>query len=221
MDTRITVLGDPLAEFEAERRKAEKAVTRAVRRAGDGLKQTMRAQTRAAGLGNKLPKTWRSDTYPKTGESLGAAAQVYTKAPKLMQVFDEGATIKSKSGLFLAIPTANAPKKGIGGKRITPTNFPEERLGRLRFVYRRSGPSLLVVDNVRQSRGKRGGFRRASQSALRTGRGLTTAVMFLLVPQVRMRKRIDFESAARRWDGRVPSLIAIEFRRLDAADGAS
>jgi hypothetical protein len=37
---------------------------------------------------------------------------------------------------WLAIPTENAPRKGVGGKRISPSTFPEQCLGRLRLVAR-------------------------------------------------------------------------------------
>ncbi len=101
--------------------------------------------------------------------------------------------IRSKNGFWLAIPTPSAPKRGIGGKRINPSNFPEHRFGPLRLVYRRRGPSLLVVDGVRANAG--------------TGRmkaGMATVVMFILVPQVKMPKRPDVKRAAERWVGRLP-----------------
>ena len=93
----------------------------------------------------------------------------------------------------------------MGGKRITPSNFPEQSLGRLRFVYRPSGVSLLVVDNVRTTAR---GIRSASDKQKASGRGLSTAVMFWLVRQVRTKKRIDLKREAEVWQNRLPSLIA-------------
>lgn len=220
MDIRLALSTDLEKEFRAEALRGERAATGAVRRAGNGLKDELRRQTRQAGLGNKLAAAWRADIYPRTGESLKAASAVYSKAPVLARVFSEGATIRSKSGLFLAIPTESAPRRGVGGKRISPATFPEHTLGRLRFVYRRGGPSLLVVDGVRV--GRTGTVRRAKSATTKTGRlrkGISTVVMFLLVPQVRIRKRIDFAFSARKWADRVPSLVAIEFRKLDAQAG--
>jgi hypothetical protein len=40
------------------------------------------------------------------------------------------------------------------------------------------------------------GFRRATERARRSGHGLTTVVMFLLVPQVKLSKRLDVARAA-------------------------
>jgi hypothetical protein len=129
---------------------------------------------------------------------------------------DEGAVIRSKRGRFLAIPTENAPRKGTDGRRIRPRTFPEHSFGPLRFVPRSSGPSLLVVDGLRASfsrnTGELQGFRRATDRARRSGQGLATVVMFLLVPQVKLRKRLDVARAAERWSGQLPALIEQQLR---------
>lgn len=192
----LAIKGD-LSRFLAEEHaRLESAVTRAVSGAAQKLKLSLRAET-AQRLGTRLGNAWRSKVYPEGQASAGAAGLVFTKAPKLIRAFSEGATIRSKNGTFLAIPTEAAPKRGVGRKRISPSTFPEAALGKLRFVYRRGAPSLLVVDNLRQSQSKNperaGRFRKASASALRTGRGLATVVMFILVPIVRLRKVLDIE----------------------------
>jgi hypothetical protein len=144
------------------------------------------------------------------------ASLVYTKAPQIIRAFDEGALIRSKRGRFLAIPTENAPRKGTDGKRISPSTFPEHRFGPLRFVPRLSGPSLLVVDGLRASfsrkTGELRGFRRATGRAPQSGAGLTTVVMFLLVPQVKLPKRLDVTRAAERWSSQLPALIEQQLR---------
>lgn len=183
-----------LHKFMKEQEKAaEVAVTKGIAEITKQAETKLRAQVVSSGLGNRLAKSWRSQVYPKGQTSIKAAGFIYSKAPKLISSFNDGVVIRSKKGLFLAIPTENAPKRGIGGKRISPANFPENIYGKLRFVYRQKGVSLLVVENLKASNGKRGGFRRASESALRTGRGLATAVMFILVPQVALRKRLNYQ----------------------------
>ena len=128
-----------------------------------------------------------------------------------MRSFDQGTVIRSKTGFWLAIPTAAAPKRGVGGKRITPANFPEHRFGPLRFVFRRGAPSLLVVDGVRISAKTGRVGRQAKGGAFtKTGRiksGITTVAMFIMVPQVKMPKRLDVRRAAETWAQRVPDLI--------------
>lgn len=95
----------------------------------------------------------------------------------------------------------------MGGKRINPSNFPEHTLGRLRFVYRPGAVSLLVVDGLRASTGKRGGFRKASDAAQKSGRGLATVVMFILVPQAKIKKRLDYKSVVNLWQPQLGQAI--------------
>jgi hypothetical protein len=195
-------LGKLLAE---EVRAAETAVTAGVRQAGEDLKAELRQQVTGAGLGGRLANAWRDRHYPN--QKVDAASLVWTKAPQIIRAFAEGVTIRSRRGRWLAIPTENAPRKGTDGRRISPSTFPEHRLGRLRLVARPGKVPLLVVDGLRASTGRRGGFRRASQRALGSGQGLVTVVMFVLVPQVTLRKRLDVEGAARRWHAHLPRLV--------------
>lgn len=206
--------GDLDKALQAEVAAGERAVTSAVRAAALGAQAELRGQVRSAGLGARLPKTIRTKLYPSSGVSLGAAGLVFSKAPQILRGFEEGATIRSKDGLFLAIPTPAAPKRGVGGKRISPSNFPEHRFGPLRFVPRPGKFSLLVVDAQRARRGKRGGFTRATvRKATRTRgevvalSGLTTVPMFILVPQVRLKKRLDLARVGARWHRALPRLI--------------
>lgn len=209
MKLAASIVGSMKADLKAELRQIEKAVTGGIKDAGDGLKSSLRRQVISAGLGTRLARSWRSRAYPNKG--FDAATLVWSKAPQIIRTFDQGTVIKSKSGFWLAIPTAAAPKRGVGGKRITPSNFPEHRFGPLRFVYRRGQPSLLVVDGVRVS-GKTGrvGRRAKGGSFTKTGRiksGITTVVMFVMVPQVKMPKRLDVRRAAEVWSRRTPHLI--------------
>jgi Family of unknown function (DUF6441) len=83
-------------------------------------------------------------------------------------------------------------------------------------VPRQSGPSFLVADGLRASfsrtTGELRGFRRATDRARRSGQGLATVVMFLLVPQVKLRKRLDVAGAAERWSVQLPALIEQQLR---------
>jgi hypothetical protein len=202
-------------DMRAELREIERALTSGTREAGRGLKIELRRQVASAGLGQRLAGAWQDKHYPN--QRLDAASLVYTKAPQIIRAFDEGALIRSRRGRFLAIPTENAPRKGTDGKRVSPSTFPEHRFGPLRFVPRRSGPSLLVVDGLRASfsrkSGELRGFRRATDRARRSGQGLTTVVMFLLVPQVKLRKRLDVARAAERWSAQLPALIEQQLSR--------
>jgi len=80
----------------------------------------------------------------------------------------------------------------------------------------RSKPSLLVVDGLRASysrqTGDLRGFRRTTDRARERGEGLTMVAMFLLMPQVKLRKRLDVARAAERWSGQLPALIEQQLR---------
>jgi hypothetical protein len=202
------------ADLQAELRDIERAVATGTRDAGRGLRTELRRQVTSAGLGQRLANSWRDQHYPN--QKLDAASLVYSKAPQIIRAFDEGAVIRSRRGRFLAIPTEDAPRKGTDGRRISPRTFPEHRFGPLRFVPRPTGPSLLVADGLRASfsrqTGELRGFRRATKRARQQGRGLTTVVMFLLVPQVKLRKRLDVARAAERWSAQLPALIEQQLR---------
>jgi hypothetical protein len=168
---------------------------------GVRAKTAWRGQITGAGLGRRLANSIRSQTYPKAGESLNAAALVWSKAPVIIGAHDTGPLIRSKDGFWLAIPLPAAGKSLRGG-RITPGEWERRRGLRLRFVYRRRGPSLLVADRARiNTRGQ------AVASRAKTGRNQVTAPIFLLVPQVKLPKRLDLaRDADRALDG-VPGLI--------------
>jgi len=196
----IDISPDLVAVMAAEIKAGEKAVSAAMREAGSGLKNAWRGQIAQAGLGLRLANSIRSQTYPISGESLKAAALVWSKAPVIVGAHDTGPLIRSKDGFWLAIPTA-AAGRGLRGAKITPGEWERRRGLRLRFVYRRRGPSLLVADGRLNSRG----LGMASRS--KTGRGKATVPIFLLVPQVKLRKRLDLARDADRAQAAVPALI--------------
>jgi len=200
MKLKLDIDPDIVAMMQAEITAGEKAVSAAMREAGTGLKSAWRAQITGAGLGTRLANSIRSQNFPGSGESLDAAALVWSNAPVIIGAHDTGPLIRSRGGFWLAIPTPAAGKSTKGG-RMTPLEW-ERRTGlRLRFVYRRRGPSLLVAEGRLNTKG------RAVASQSKTGRGLTTVPIFLLVPQVRLRKRLNLTRDAERAADRVPGLI--------------
>jgi hypothetical protein len=197
----LDISADLGAAMAAEVKAGEKAVTVAMRAAGTGLKTDWRGQITGAGLGQRLSRTIRSEQYPKGQPSLNAAALVWSRAPQIIRAHDTGPLIRSKDGFYLAIPT-EAAGKGTRGKALTPGDWERRRGLRLRFVYRRRGPSLLVADRARiNTRGQ------AVASRAKTGRNQVTAPIFLLVPQVKLPKRLDLDRDAARAHGSLPGLI--------------
>jgi hypothetical protein len=196
----LKISPDVAAMMRKEIAAGEKAVTAAMREAGTGLKSVWRGQIIGAGLGRRLANSIRSQTYPKAGESLNAAALVWSKAPVIVGAHDTGPLIRSKDGFWLAIPT-EAAGRGLRGGRITPGEWERRRGLRLRFIYRRTGPSLLVAEGRLNMKGQ------AVASRSKTGRGKVTAPIFLLVPQVKLPKRLDLGRDAERALDSVPGLI--------------
>jgi hypothetical protein len=200
----LDITPDLVAVMAAEVKAGEKAVSAAMREAGADLKSSWRGQITQAGLGRRLANSIRSQAYPRSGESLSAAALIWSKAPVIIGAHNTGPLIRSRDGFWLAIPTEAAGRGRRGGK-ITPGEWERRRGLRLRFVYRRRGPSLLVADGRLNSRG----LGVASRS--KTGRGQSTVPIFLLVPQVKLRKRLDLGRDAERAQAAVPGMIVAKW----------
>jgi hypothetical protein len=200
MHLSLNIDPDIVALMREEIAAGERAVSTAIREAGTRLKSAWRGQITGAGLGTRLARSVRFEQYPKGKPSLNAAALVWSKAPVILGAHNTGPMIRSKNGFWLAIPTPAAGKSARGG-RISPGEW-ERRTGlRLRFIYRHQGPSLLVAEGRLNTKG------RAVASRSKTGRGLLTAPIFLLVPQVRLEKRLNLAAAAEAELGRVPGAI--------------
>jgi len=201
MRLKIDISPDLVGMMSAEIAAGERAVTAAVREAGARLKLGWRGQITGAGLGARLANSIRSEVFPNAGVSLNAAAVVWSKAPVIIGAHDAGPLIRAKNGLWLAIPTP-AAGKALGGRRITPAAWERKTGFRLRFIYQRTGPSLLVADGARINTQ---GLAAASRS--KTGRGQVTAPIFLLIPQVKLPKRLDLARDTERAHEAVPGLI--------------
>lgn len=201
MKIRVDVTPDLVALMREEVKAGLKAVSATMAQAGASLKSAWRAQITRAGLGQRLANSIRSQTYPKGRNSLDAAALVWSNAPVIVGAHETGPLIRSAKGFWLAIPLP-AAGKALGGKRMTPALWEKKTGMRLRFVYRRRGPSLLVADAVRlNTKGQ------AAVSKSKTGRGQVTAPIFVLVRQVKLPKRLDLARDAERAQASIPASI--------------
>lgn len=168
----------------------------------------LRQDVLQGGLGQRVANTWRADIYPKSASARthAPAVMVYTKAPMIMQAFDDAPLIRSKNGTFLAIPTDNTPNKGK--KPATPVEVEAMFNQDLIFKPSRNGNLLAFVNVMRAKSGK--GFRRATKGRLAQGRKPKLVLMFVMVRQVQLRKRINsrrtLEQLGREW----PDIYAAE-----------
>ncbi len=156
MRLKLDIDPDIVAMMAAEVAAGERAVTAAMREAGTGLKTDWRTQITGAGLGRRLANSIRNQNFPRSGESLDAAALVWSKAPVIVGAHDTGPLIRSKDGFWLAIPLPAAGKSTRGG-RITPGEWERRRGLRLRFVYRRTGPEPAGGGGAAEHEGSGGG----------------------------------------------------------------
>ncbi|ACL58767.1 DUF6441 family protein [Methylobacterium nodulans] len=194
-----------------------RSVTAGMRQVTDGLKEDLREDVRRAGLGQRLANTWRGRTFPSSGESVEAAAYVSSNAPKLIDAFDRGVTILAKGRKYLAIPTPDAGvrqvsarrAKGTTGNSLTPAVWERETGVKLHFIPTRTG-GVLVADAFYRRQAARFQHRKSFQPIREAGpaKGRGFVVIFVLVRQAKLRKRLDIDSVAQAWAERVPGAIA-------------
>ncbi len=203
---------DIQAQLHREYLAGEKAVTAAMDRAGRSVKRAWRGQITGAGLGRRLANTIRARRYPEGTVSMDAAALIWSKAPEIVGAFERGALIRSKEGFWLAIPVDRVAKRMRGPRnaRITPQLW-EERTGkRLRFVYRKGRFPLLVDDGTARVRRTSDPF--SFKASKRRFRKNVVIPIFVLVPQVKLKKRLDLVGAAEDVARTIPSAIVKAWR---------
>jgi hypothetical protein len=205
----VTIDGDLSQMMKGQLRAGERAVSSAMRGAGQTLKTQWREQVVAAGLGRRLANTVRLETYPKGQPSLKAAALVYSRAPKILDPNETGAVIRSRDGFWLSIPL---PAAGVGpkGKKLVPGEWERKTGRRLRFVYL-DGRRALLVDDGTKAPGNVLVKRRGRLSDPVTFRNRTIPI-FLLVPQVRLRKRLHLFQAADAVGSTIPGMIVSNWK---------
>ena len=190
------------AAFRAPYAGMAAAAQGAIAEAGDMVKAEARADIAAAGLGVGFVKALRVDVYPKGRNSLNATAHVYHKIP-YAGVFEEGATIRGRPRLWIALPST--PQR-YGRKPMTPELF-RKSIGPLSFVKRPGKRPLLVA---KAKKGKN--MTKVSLARFRSGgRGegpFVSVPVFVGVDSVSIRKRLNITGIVRAARDRLPQLYA-------------
>lgn len=177
------------------RDQVAKDFTAAVARETRALEKEFEAATLSAGLGQGMAKSWQSRVYPVGKPSLGAAGQVWSKAPKALRAHAEGATITAKGGRFLAIPSPEV--RAMRGSRNQPAPTPAD-------VERRLGVELVLV----VKRGKRFLVAPSRDKARKRTGPKRLFIAFFLVPRAVIKKRLDLPPMAERATGRLRVALA-------------
>lgn len=197
----------------------KRQVTAGVRGATEGMKIEMRQAVNNAGLGTRLGNAIRSEGYPQDRRgktSFHAAGLVFVRRPKgersgALEIFDafgRGVTITARGGKYLAIPTRAVPR--TRGRQMTPAEV-EQFYGRKLVVRPGGRPDqvLLFLPLIRAKSRRRPGYRSATPRRVKAGREVEDVLLFVLVKQVRLDKRLDFDSIADKWAGQIPRLIQL------------
>ena len=199
-------------------------LTNAVAAAGADLQEVLRGQVRAAGLGEGLAKAWRYEAYPKGRRaSLGPAALVYSKAARLHQVFETGATITARGSKWLVLPLPAAEALGYdtrplgrkpGGRANRLTRWSNvdaavARYGELRFVAFDGGRrALLIADNLSRARQRTVRRRLVGAGQLEAANRVSSGVpLFLLIRQVRVGKQLDIAGAVKQTESSLAARV--------------
>jgi hypothetical protein len=220
------LVGDLRKMLAEELRAGERAAMAAIRTETAEVKAELRQQVTTAFAGNArgIANAWRSMVFPRTGQSLRPAGLVFTKVPKVIDAFERGALIRAKGGRkFLAIPIGfNAARgrrgRGEKGMRVTPAQMVASGQAFLRpfksgrgFVWclplrageqtsRRRRTRLIAGGVTEIGTGNRKGREAWARGLL--ARGMVP--MFLLLPQVKLTKRLDVRGASLRALRRLP-----------------
>jgi hypothetical protein len=163
----------------AFREQVAREFTAVVSRERRALEKQFEAATISAGLGQGMAKSWQSATYPSS-PSLGAAGLIWSRAPKALRSFAEGATITANGGRFLAIPSAETRRLRTGRNQPAPTPADVERRLGIKLLFIKKGGKRFLVAPSRE-RGRRRG---------------RLFVAFFLVPRAVIKKRLDLAPMA-------------------------
>jgi len=205
----VTITGRLEDAFNEWTEGTARLLTDATEHAASTMRDEMRTAMANAGLG-KLGRALGYAAYPGGGTySFHPAAEVFVRGKAasaakwegVIDAFAQGATIRSKRG-WLAIPTKNCPK-GSRGRYLTPDQV-AERFGPLRSIA--AGKSVLLFADV--IAGKSGGVRKATAGRLAQGREAKLTLMFVLVKEATICKRLDLDAVIRQWETRFPAMIA-------------
>lgn len=207
--------GDWLADVQGQMAAATHG---GVEAATEGLKLELRQHV-AAALGTRAGNMVSARVYPADHRSLRAAGSVRARGPvggvadRILTGFSIGATIvggtrNNVTGTWLAIPTENVPVLGAG-VAVTPGAVKAYYGRDLRFISpRQLGKPfglLLMDDTVKARRGK--AARPATKGRRAQGRAVRSVVMFILLPQVRLPRKLNPGPILEQWAARVPELI--------------
>ncbi len=197
-DDGLTIEG-VLQARDAIERKVYRAGTAMIRESTRALEKRIEGAIRGAVPG-RLWRAIASNVYPKGGIAREPVGSIYVNGGErsrgAIRFFTQPGRIKNDDDFFLAIPLPAAGSRGRD-RLLTPGEWERREGVRLRFVYRRGRPSLLVADSA--VLGAKGTFRRVTSVRTKAderrgfARGATTIPIFVLLPFVPFANSVSIE----------------------------
>ncbi len=211
----ITSLGRPVA----------KAAKLAIEDAGEILKTEARAHIRAVGFSKRWANAYRVTVYPKTRDSIDAAAQGLLKHIDYSDIYALGGTIVGSPLLW--VPFSTTPK--LDNRRTSASIKSYEAKGvELEAIHNRGHPILgvkvqMTKSQARQKRIKltKADVTRGFRKAPRQKKGRAAFVwkvvpLFFGLRSVTIKKRFSWERVQSKVQALVPALYDKRIR--DVAD---
>lgn len=220
-EIKLAVRGRLMDFYKEELDAGARAATEGMRLTIEQGKEFARSQVIRAGLGERLAKTWRGETYPNRGKavSMKAAGILFNKAPDIVHGYANGGTIVPINGKrYLAIPTSYAMKLVptlVGNmrrtKKVTPQRLADHLGVKLVLRWNRHGTAWLEGQDLRLSRSKKatrtGTAKRASDKMIAKGKAVRLP-LFWLVRQVQLPKLLDLPAIEQHMEERlVPNVL--------------
>lgn len=231
LQLKAALSGDVQAEIDTARGNIIRALGMSMEELADEVVGKLRTDVERSGLANAgriKTAAWRNRLYG-VGKSLEPAAWIFSKLPVIVQAFETGVTIRAKGGKGLLIPNPDVWGGRARFKRGASTvgqmwAMAEARFGRLQVV-KRQGKTTIVVAEVRQGTGARGGFRKASASAMARSAagkasGLMTVVVFVMAKEATLPRLLKGQTIRDRTQRDAPARLEQLFvRYFSAYDG--
>lgn len=169
--------------------------------------ERLRGSMISAGLGERLSHTWQGEVFPRQGLSYNPALLFFSKAPEIVRA-QEGETIRSAAGHWLAVPIPGSPAEHFPARGETKVEYARRKYGdRLFLIPARAGRlAMLAVEGVSLTNTGRLSVRNRTKTG-KWGKGTATIFLFWLVPQVTLEPRLDV-AADFRW---IEEMFAEEF----------
>lgn len=226
------VTGNIAEYMRLEAEGGARAASRVMGEETRALQLDLRGQVNAAfgAKGRGIGNAWRQRTFPRR-PSLGAAGLVWSKVPAIVDGFEKGAMIRPKGGKkFLAIPTGfNADRgrrgRANGGMRVTPKQMVASKQAFIRPFKSGKGFVWCLPLKRGENTGKQRRTRLMAGGVAEVGtgnrkgreawaRGLLAqgmVPMFILMPAVKLPKRLDIRKPAQQAAARIPGRFVNEW----------